>query len=415
MQKIFAAFAILFSFTLLFSSCGKSGGGANELVIFSYMSDEKPKKIFAYTVEEFKKQNPEIKVTVNTFAHEQFKSMLPNWLVSTNSPDVVTWFAGYRMQAFAEKGLLEPIDEIFPGGSFEEEFAPAFKGSSSYKGKVYFMPQTWYWWAIYYNKKVFEKNGITPPKTWEEFIAACEKLKKAGITPIAIGAKDTWTAGGWFDYMDSAVNGGDFHSKLTSGDISYTDPKVKESFKYIADLVKNGYIMPNASSYSWQEAAGKLISGDAGMYLMGQFIRDVLPKDKQNDIDFFQFPIVGDNTKYSVDTPTDGFMIPKNSKNKTAAKKFMTFLATKESQNAVCGPLGRLGGNKNVTPADAEAQKGLDMVLGATYAMQFYDRDAPEEMAQKGMNGIVEIIQSPDKIDAVLENLEKERKRIYNK
>jgi multiple sugar transport system substrate-binding protein len=53
------------------------------------------------------------------------------------------------------------------------------------------------------------------------------------------------------------------------------------------------------------------------------------------------------------------------------------------------------------------------MVLGAKTAMQFYDRDAPEEMAAKGMNAIVDIIGNPAQLDSILSALDKERVRIY--
>jgi len=389
--------------------------GSNELVINSYMSDQAPKETFQKVVDAFQAKNPDIKVTVNTTAHEQFKTLLPSWLTSKQAPDVVTWFAGYRMQSFAEKGMLEPINEVFPGGSFEAEFPGAFKGPSSYNGNVYFMPQSWYWWAVYYNKNVFAKLGLSIPKTSEEFLVICEKIKAAGIAPIAIGAKDTWTAGGWFDYMNSAVNGGDAHVKLTKGEVPYTDASVKKSFGYIAELSKRGYFMPNAASYSWQEAASVMFRGEAAMYLMGQFIKDVAPADVKDSIDFFKFPVFEGRTEYSVDTPTDGFMIPKNAKNKEAAKKFMAYLATAEAQEAFCKPLGRLAANKKVAVPNADAKRGLDMVLGAKSAMQFYDRDAPEEMAAKGMNAIVDIIANPAQLDTVLTALDKERVRIYAK
>jgi len=389
--------------------------GSNELVINSYMSDQAPKEVFQKLVDDFQKKNPDIKVTVNTTAHEQFKTLLPSWLTSKQAPDVVTWFAGYRMQAFAEKGLLEPINDVFPGGSFEAEFPPAFKTASSYNGNIYFMPQSWYWWAVYYNKDVFAKLNLSIPKTADEFMAVCDKLKAAGIAPIAIGAKDTWTAGGWFDYMDSAVNGGEFHVKLTKGEVPYTDPAVKKTFGYIAEMAKRGYFMPNAASYSWQEAANVLFRGEAGMYLMGQFIKDVAPADVKDKIDFFRFPYFEGRTDYAVDTPTDGFMIPKNAKNKEAAKKFMAYLATAEAQEMFCKPLGRLAANKKVPVPNADAKRGLDMVLGAKTAMQFYDRDAPEEMAAKGMNAIVDSIANPAQLDSILTALDKERVRIYNK
>jgi multiple sugar transport system substrate-binding protein len=407
MKKLFAILMATLAITAVFVSCGKKG--SNELVIQSYMSDEAPKAAFQALVDQFMKDNPNIKVTVNTTAHEQFKTQLMNYLTAKDAPDVLTWFAGFRMQQYAMKGLLAPLDSVWK----DSDFPAAFKTASSYDGKVYFMPQSWYWWSVYYNKDVFDKLKLTPPKTWDEFLAVCDTLKKNGIEPIAIGAKDTWTAGGWFDYMDVAVNGGAFHQDLTAGKISYTDPKVLATFNYIADLSKKGYFMKNAAGYSWQEAATVMFNGKAGMYLMGQFIKDVAPADKKDHIDWFQFPIVGGNTSYGVDTPFDGFMVPAKAKNKENALKFMAYLASAESQATFNGALGRLSSNQTVSVPNADAQRGLDMVKGATTAMQFYDRDAPEEMASKGMDAIVQIIQTPDKAQDILAALDKERERIY--
>ena len=393
-----------------FASCAK---GPSQLVINSYMSDEKPKAAFQVEVDAFMKANPAIKVTVNTTAHEQFKTLLSSYLTAKDAPDVVTWFAGYRMQAFAAKGLLEPIDTAFPGGSIDKEFPMSFKGASSYQNKVYFMPQSWYWWAVYYNKDVFAKIGVKEvPKTWDDFLKVCEAAKKAGIAPVTIGAKETWTTGGWFDYVNAAVNGGQAHQKLTGGEVAYTDPSVKESFKIIADLSAKGYLLKNAASLSWQEAVTPLVEGKAAMYLMGQFVMDSVPAAKKGSIDFFAFPMIKQTT-YSVDTPTDGFMMPKNAKNQEAGKKFHAYLASKESQERFCGTLGRLAANTTVPISDPITQKGADMVKGAALATQFYDRDAPEEMAAKGMNAIVDIWATPAKMDDILTNLDKERVRIY--
>ncbi len=407
MKRVIAIACAVLAATTLFVACGKKG--SNELVIQSYMSDEAPKQAFQALVDDFMKKNPGIKVTVNTTAHEQYKTQLMNYLTAKEAPDVLTWFAGFRMQQYAAKGLLEPIDAVWK----DADFPAAFKTASSYNGKVYFMPQSWYWWAVYYNKDVFAKLNLKTPNTWDEFLAVCAALKNAGIEPIAIGAKDTWTAGGWFDYMNVAVNGGAFHQDVTAGKVAYTDPRIVKTFDYIADLAKKGYIMKNAASYSWQEAATLMFDGKAGMYLMGQFIKDVAPADKKDSIDWFKFPIVEGNAAYGVDTPFDGYLVPAKAKNKENALKFMAYLGTKEAQELFCKPLGRLAANQNVPVPNADAQRGLDMMKGAATAMQFYDRDAPEEMAAKGMNAIVEIMGAPDKAAEILAALDKERERIY--
>jgi len=387
--------------------------GKQTIVVNSYMSDPAPKQVFAELVQMFEEKYPDYDVVVNTFAHEDFKTLLRTWLNSPNAPDVVTWFAGERMRYFASKGLLEPIDDIFGSKGFEAYFPKAFFSSCSYDGKVYFLPQSWYWWGVYYRKSIFEKYGIKPPTTWKQFLDVCETLKKNGVIPITIGTKYLWTAAGWFDYLDMRVNGIEFHTTLTAGKISYTDPRVKKVFEYWKELVDRGYFLENHTAYSWQEAATFLFRGEAAMYLMGQFIKDVAPEEVKGDLDFFRFPIIDGTVGLYEDTPIDGFMIPARAKNKESAKVFLKFLASEFAQEYFAKKLGRLAANKNVAPPDPHAEKGLQMILDSDGVMQFYDRDTNPEMATVGMNGFVQFMVTPSMLDQILENLERERARIF--
>lgn len=382
------------------------------LTINSYMSDEAPRQAFAALVADFEAQNPDVRVVVNTTAHEQFKTLLPTWLTSRQAPDVVTWFAGYRMQAFAAQGLLEPLTAAFPGTSFQDAFPEAFARASMHNDTIYFVPQSWYWWAVYYNREVFNRLGLQTPNTWDEFLQVSAALRNAGIEPIAIGARDTWTVGGWFGALNAAMNGIEFHLDVTSGRVPYTDPRMQRVFETFADLNTRGAIMRNATSYSWQEAATLLFNGQAGMYLMGQFIKDVAPENVRDNIDFFRFPSFG-RPGYAVETPIDGFMVPRNAQNKEDAMRFMAYLATRESQELFTVPLGRLAANKHVPPPNEDARRGLQMVLGAEGATQFFDRDAPEEMAARGQNAMIEAMQNPARIPQILSALDQDRQRIH--
>ncbi len=412
MRKFVVSLLVVF---LLVSFALPSFAAKSKIVVNSYMSDPAPKKAFAELVKMFEKEYPDYQVVVNTFSHEDFKTLLRTWLNSPKSPDVVTWFAGERMRYFASKGLLEPIGDALSPEGFEGLFPKAFLSSCSYKDKIYFLPQSWYWWGVYYKKSIFKKYNIQIPKSWEEFLGVCETLKKNGITPIAIGTKYLWTAAGWFDYLDMRVNGLEYHKKLTAGEIPYTDKGVKEVFKYWKEPVEKGYFLKDHPSYSWQEAASFFFRGEAAMYLMGQFIKDVAPKDVKSDLDFFRFPIIKKDIGLYEDTPIDGFMVPKKAKNKEGAKMFIKFLGSKSAQEFYAKSLGRLAANKNVPAPDAHAQKGLDMILKSDGVMQFYDRDTNPEMATAGMNGFVKFMMEPSKVDSILKQLEEERKRIYNK
>jgi len=386
---------------------------AAELVINSNAGDPEPKRVTHMVVEMFEEKYPDIDVTLNIFSHEDFKTLLRTWLGAKEGPDVVSWFAGERMRYFASRDLIVPLNEVFDDKTFEEYFPKAFRSSCSYNGEVYMVPESWYWWAVYYKKSMFEDYGIETPKTWDEFLEVCEFFKEEGITPITIGTKYLWTSAGWFDYFNLRVNGLDWYINLLDGNIAYNDEKIKDAMEYWQVLVENEYFLYEHSSLSWQEALNRLITDDAAMYLMGQFLKDSTPEAMRDDMDFFRFPIINPDMPVYEETPIDGWMIPKNGKNRDAAVKWMKFIASEEIQTKISKELGRLAANKNVPAPDAHAQKGLDMILASDGVMGFYDRDTNPEMANIGMNGFVEFMMFPENLDDILDNLETERQRIF--
>lgn len=388
---------------------------AGELIVNSMHSDPLPKETFEALIAEFEKQNPDIDVKVNTTAHEEYKKSIRIWLASDNPPDVITWFAGNRAMFFIEKDLIMDISDVWESAGLMEKFPKAFQSISFKDGKAYFLPETYYWWAVYYRKSIFEKHGLSTPKTWDELMATCAKLKEAGITPFTIGTKYRWTAAAWFDYMNMRVNGTPFHMDLMFGKVPYNDPKVLNVFDYWKQMLDNGYFLENAASYSWQEALQFMVRGEAAMYLMGQFIMDSVPEDVQADMDFFQFPIIDANVPVGEDAPTDGYMIPKKAANPEAAKKFLAFLASEQAQKIQVEKTGRIVTNKNI-PMELypeATQKGIQMMQGVDALAQFYDRDTNPEMADKGMDGMMEFWYKPGNIEKILDRLEKDRQRIF--
>jgi len=278
------------------------------------------------------------------------------------------------------------------------------------------VPYTYYQWGVYYRKNIFEKLGIAVPKTFDEFVAACAKLKENGVTPITIGSKYLWTTAGVFDYLDLRVNGYEFHMDLTNGKIPYTDPRVNAVFDAWDRLVKPGYFIENHAAYSWQEALTPMVKGEAAMYVMGNFavapLREAGLTDDQ--LGFFQFPEITPGLPMAEEAPTDTVHIPSKAKNKTDAKRFLIFMARADVQEEVNKILGQLPINSGSAVADDKFLKAGNEMLNNAYAMaQFYDRDAPAEMASEGMKGFQEYMVKPERRQKILERLEKTRQRVY--
>ncbi len=126
--------------------------------------------------------------------------------------------------------------------------------------------------------------------TWEQFLEDCKKLKAAGIAPIAVPAKDSWTLAAWFDYLDLRINGYAFHEKLMEGSIAYTDPRVRKVYATWKTLIDDKYFVDNALSYDVDSVSPLLVNGKAAMMLMGTFFSAGLPAATRDQMSYFRFP-----------------------------------------------------------------------------------------------------------------------------
>jgi multiple sugar transport system substrate-binding protein len=384
---------------------------AEKLVINSNESDPAPKETFTKVVDEFKKQNPDLQVEFNTMDHEGYKTAIRNWL-TTEPPDVVFWFAGNRMKAFVDRGLLDDVSDLWKKNNYEQAFKSTL-AATTVNDKQYGIPTSYYQWGVYYRKDIFEKFGISVPKTWDEFLAAGKKLKQNGVIPVTIGTKFPWTAAGWFDYLDLRTNGFDFHIQLMDGKVPYTDSRVKDVFAKWKELIDAGFFLPNNSNYSWQESASFILNGKAAMILIGNFFTQTISDEIKDKIGFFPFPIIKPDIADGEDAPVDSIHIPAKAKNKAGARKFLEFVAKPETQEMIAAGTKTLPANLNSkAPADPFLETGAKLLAEAKTA-QFYDRDTNPEMATEGMKGFQEFMAFPSHIDSILQRLAKIEERVF--
>jgi len=384
------------------------------LIYNSYMSDPDPRAADAEAVATYMEMNPDVEVVHSTVAHEDFKQAIRAYLTASTPPDVMTWFAGNRARFFIDNDQIMDVSDVWESEGWNESYPKGFQAMSTVDGKQYFLPSSWYWWGVYYRKSIFDELGLEEPTTWEEFMEINQTLKDAGYTPLAIGTKYRWTAAAWFDYLNMRINGPEYHIDLMLCKESYDDPRVAKVFEVWRELLDNGYFLDDAAAYSWSEALEPFIRGDAAMYLMGDFIRDSLPDEIEEDLDFFRFPIIDPAVPIGEDAPTDGFFIAANSQHPEEAKNFLAYLGSVDYQTFFADTLGRLPTNFDVDTSifNESQQKGLALIEGADFVAQFYDRDTTPEMADEGMNAFMAFWDDPDSVDELLAELEAARLEI---
>ena len=89
------------------------------------------------------------------------------------------------------RGLFTDIGHLWMEQGWEEAVPKKLKVLSQSSGRYYLVPNHYYWTAFYYNKALFAQYDLTPPETWDEFLAVCATLKQNDVTPIAVGFSGT--------------------------------------------------------------------------------------------------------------------------------------------------------------------------------------------------------------------------------
>ncbi len=323
-----------------------------------------------------------INVALNVVDHNNFQNAINSYLQGT--PDnVFDWFSGYRMQFFAQKGLLTPIDDLWK--KIGSNYTAGFTGASTgLDGKKYLVPTDWYPWAIHYRKSVWKKAGVNPAsiKTIADLINACKVFKSKGLVPIAQADKGGWEAQGVFDIINMRTNGFKFHMDLTAGRASWTDPRVQKVFANWKSLLP--YMSAHPLDLGDQDAGKLVIQKKAAMIIMGSFTSGLYSKADYPDLALIPFPIIDPaNGTDSIDAPIDGVLASTTAAtNMAGSEALMEFIGSTKFSGIIQAISPGLFANKNSSvPSDPFIQSQVKLVNSTKHVAQFFDRDSRPDFA----------------------------------
>jgi multiple sugar transport system substrate-binding protein len=404
--------ALLGAPSLLTACGGGDGGSGGNTVTFGMneSGDIPPADRLRAMAEAFAKESG-LTVTRNEVSHNTFQENINTYLQG-NPDDVFTWFAGYRMNFFAEQGLIGDVSDVYPIDGINDSFKKAATASD---GKQYFVPKDYYPWAVFYRKSVFEENGFEVPTTRDDLLSLCKDMEGKGLVPFAFADKDGWPAMGTFDILNMRLNGFDFHMSLMAGDEAWDSDEVKNVFETWRELLP--YHQPDALGRTWQEGAEAIASGEAGMMMFGTFIVDAIP-DSEDDLDFFTFPELDSSIGAdALDAPIDGFCMSAEPDNEEGAKEFIAWLGTAEAAdvaNATGVPFIAANENASKDSYSDLQRKSAEVVGAASNIAQFLDRDTrPDFAATVMIPSLQTFLRNPDDIDGLTSSIQQQKESIF--
>ncbi|WP_044749167.1 ABC transporter substrate-binding protein [Bacillus alveayuensis] len=312
-------------------------GGKEKLEIFSWWTGAGEEDGLKALIKLFEEKHPDIPVenaAVAGGAGTNAKAVLASRMQGNDPPATFQVHGGAELnEGWVAAGKMEPLNDLYEQEGWMDKFPQSLIEMVSKDGKIYSVPVNIHRGnVLWYNKKIFADNGLEPPKTFEEFFQVADQLKAKGITPLALGDKEPWTATHLFETVLLGTLGADDYKKLWTGELSFDDPQVKqavETFKKMLD-----YVNADHSSRNWQDASQLVAKGEAAMNVMGDWAKGYFVNDlklKVNE-DFGYVPTPNTDGLFMV--ITDTFGLPKGVKNPDDVKKFLAVLGSVEGQDA---------------------------------------------------------------------------------
>ncbi|MGY4978506.1 ABC transporter substrate-binding protein [Streptomyces sp. 900105755] len=411
-----AGTAALLSGCVTSTSTGK-GSSKGAVTLQSNLSAPQAKAAMEDLVAAYAKKGSG-KASLNTVAAETFRTQLPTYLTSANPPDVYTWYPGSVADAYAKKNLLLDLDEAWSSSPDLKRYTKALHTlCTASSGKKVFVPNTYYWWGMFYRKSHFAKWGVSAPTSWDGFLDLCDKLKKKGVAPIGLGAggNTPWVASAWFDYLDIRINGAQYHRELLAGKHRFDDPEVRKVFDRWQEVLP--YFDPNGTALAFQDATTALLGGKTGMMLIGTFFADSAPKSALDDIDFFRFPVIDSKIPLAEEAPVDGYFASARTGRKDQVIDLMKYLATAEAQEIYIK-----GSSGTVLPCNPDAKdagtalvkKGRAHVAEAAEITQFFNRDSSDALQPTADTALTKFLAKPKQIGSILTDWQRDAQKIWN-
>lgn len=305
---------------------------APKLEIFSWWTAGGEAEGLAGMFSVYKKLYPGVDIvnaTVAGGAGTNAKAVLATRLTGGDPPDSFQVHAGLEVQKYDPAKFLDPLDDLFKSEGWEKVLPKDLLTLLTYQGHLWSVPVNIHRASVlWYSKKVFTANNLTPPKTFDEFFKIADTLKAKGIVPFVFGSKDGWEAGHVFEVVLIGTLGADGYRGLWTGKTQWTDAKVTQALNTFKRVLT--YINTDHAALTWDGAGQYLIDGKGAMQIMGDWQDGWFTSKKFTDYGWAAPP----GTAGIFDALSDSFALPKGAKNRQNALNWLKVAGSKEGQEA---------------------------------------------------------------------------------
>jgi glucose/mannose transport system substrate-binding protein len=338
--------AIASGLVLTLAACGggsstapsaSNNSNGNKLEVFSWWTSGSESAALKTLFTAFTKADPGVSVTnaaVSGGAGANAQAVLQTRLQGGDPPDVWQTHPGAAIGQYITSDLLADVSSVYTQDRLTSSIPKALRDAVSKDGKAYGVSTGVHRGnVLWFSKEALAKAGVPAPPssgyTVDAFLADLAKLKSAGVTPLCLGAKDTFTTAELFENTLVGTEGAKGWNDLLAGKSKWDSSAVTTAATQTAQMLQ--YADPDAGALTWDQATKKLAAGKCAFESMGDWAFGELLKDGAKEGTDFGYtnPPGTDGTYVAV---VDTMVMAKNAKNAPAALKFLASVGTKETQ-----------------------------------------------------------------------------------
>lgn len=388
------------------SACGSGDGAAESgdvtMTFWQNSTTGAGKAYWEKTVAAFEEANPGVTIEMQSIQNEEMDGKLQTALNSGDAPDIFMARGGGKLADVVAAGqamdITDSIDDA-TRAAVPEGVLSAFE----VEDKIYGMPTAVLPGGMFYSEDLFAEAGVEgTPTTIDELGSVVEKLKGAGIDPIAVGAKDAWPAAHWYYFFALRACSQDAMNEAAESK-QFDDPCWLEAGKELEKFVKtepfnNGFLTTSAQQGAGS-SAGLLANQKAAMELMGAWnpgvIASLTPDEKPlPGLGWFPFPEVdgGEGAEGAMMGGVDGFTCSAQAP-KEECTAFLNFFMQKEHQEAYAEAFQTLPANQDAQAVvtDPALQSILQAYNDAPYVMVWLDTLFGQNVGNALNKGVVDM------------------------
>ncbi|MDR6551194.1 extracellular solute-binding protein [Paenibacillus qinlingensis] len=308
-----------------------------KLRIYAQYADEDTKTPYDYAVAELKKEMPNVELELDIQAQDDGQK-LKTYAATGNLPDIFQ--AGLDIiDTFKKSNNILMLDEYVTKFGFKDKMQPsAMNTLVTDDGHTYAFPYAGNEVALlYYNKDLFQQNGVKVPTTYDEMMTAVKTFNGKGITPLSIFAKEKWPCVALYDMFVTRADAGGIN-KLDKGTAKAEDAAYKTAADKIIELVKAGMLPKGATNLNYDQAAALYHEGKAAMFINGQWEIEAATKALGDKAGYMYLPAADaaayekGKTAFSGSGGPGGYAVSANTKDKELAAKVASFISLKYAE-----------------------------------------------------------------------------------